>query len=41
MDTLNIPDIAGMTKMSPLEMNEVHFDKKHTVITPEKLESDG
>lgn len=39
MNQPQIPDISGITKMSPLEMNNVRFDKKHTVLTPELLAS--
>lgn len=35
----DIPKIAGVNKMSPLEMNGVHFDKKHTVLTPQLLDT--
>ena len=34
METLKIPDVAGIKVMTPLEMNSVHFDKRHTVLTP-------
>lgn len=37
MKVPEIPDIKGVAKMTPLEMNAVHFDKKHTVLTPELL----
>lgn len=36
-DDIQIPDIAGVSKMTPLQMNEVRFNKKHTVLTPELL----
>ena len=39
MDNPQIPDIPGIAKMTPLEMNSVHFDKKHTILTPEVLAS--
>ena len=32
-----IPDIPGIKKMTPLEMNAVRFDKKYTVLTPELM----
>lgn len=35
----NIPNIEGLKTLTPLEMNSVHFDKRHTVLTPELLES--
>lgn len=38
MSTPKIPDLKGVTVMTPLEMNEVRFDKKHTILTPEVLE---
>lgn len=38
MSTVKIPDIKGVTEMTPLELNEVSFDKKHTVLTPEVLQ---
>lgn len=28
-----------MVKMTPLEMNAVYFDKRHTLLTPETLAS--
>lgn len=34
-----IPDIPGIKQMTPLEMNAVLFDKKHTVLTPALLDS--
>lgn len=36
-----IPDLPGITKMSALDMNGVHFDKRHTVLTPDLLASLG
>lgn len=39
MTPLQIPDIKGLKKLTPLEMNSVHFDKRHTVLTPELLAS--
>lgn len=39
MKTPDIPSIKGITKMSALEMNSVHFNKNHTVLTPELLAS--
>lgn len=39
MTTPQIPDIAGIEKMSALDMNSVRFDKRHTVLTPQVLES--
>lgn len=34
MTTPKIPNLKGITKMTPLQMNGVHFDKRHTVLTP-------
>lgn len=34
-----IPSIPGIVKMTPLEMNSVHFDKNHTLLTPRLLAS--
>lgn len=31
--------MPGIKKMSPLEMNGVHFNKRHTVLTPDLLAS--
>lgn len=39
MKTPDLPAIEGVRKLTPLEMNGVHFNKKHTVLTPELLES--
>lgn len=39
MKTPDIPRMEGVNKMTPLEMNSVRFEKKHTVLTPEVLES--
>lgn len=41
MKTLEIPEMPGLEKMTPLMMNTIHFDKKHTILTPEVLESLG
>lgn len=41
MLTPDISSINGVKMMTPLEMNKVHFDKKHTVLTPELLASLG
>lgn len=35
----DIPSVQGVTKMTPLEMNSVHFNKNHTVLTPQVLET--
>lgn len=34
---MKVPEIPGIKKMTPLEMNAVRFDKKHTVLTPELM----
>lgn len=39
MKNPDIPSVAGITKMTPLEMNSVHFNKNHTVLTPLVLET--
>lgn len=39
MNTPKLPSISGIRQLTPREMNNVHFDKKHTVLTPELLES--
>lgn len=39
MKNVEIPDDAAVTVMTPLQMNGVHFDKKHTVLTPELLKN--
>lgn len=39
METPELPPIQGIKQMSPLEMNTVHFEKRHTVLTPQVLES--
>lgn len=38
---ISLPDIPGIEQMTALQMNGVHFDKRHTVLTPEILESLG
>lgn len=39
METPDVPPIKGVAKMTALEMNSVHFNKNHTVLTPEVLAS--
>lgn len=39
LEDIKIPDIPGIKKMTPLEMNGVRFDKRHTVLTPELMSS--
>lgn len=37
MKTLRIPDIKGVEAISPLEMNNVKIEKRHTVLSPRLL----
>lgn len=37
MKPMEVPALKGVTKMTPLQMNNVRFNKKHTVITPQLL----
>lgn len=37
MKPIEVPALKGVTKMTPLQMNNVRFNKKHTVITPQLL----
>lgn len=39
MKTLRIPDIEGVEAITPLEMNNVKIDKRHTVLSPRLLAS--
>lgn len=39
MKTPKVPQIEGVTQLTLLQMNGVTFDKKHTLLTPELLES--
>lgn len=39
MKTPEMPATNGVSQMSLLEMNNVHFNKRHTVLTPEILDS--
>lgn len=39
MKTPETPDLEGVTQMSLMEMNNVHFSKRHTLLTPELLDS--
>lgn len=39
MKTPELPGISGVKPMSPLEMNDVRFNRRHTVLTPELLAS--
>lgn len=34
-----LPDIEGMKVLTPLEMNNIHFDRRHTVLTPAVLDA--
>lgn len=36
-----LPDIDGISEMSLLEMNNIKFDKRHTILSPELLDSLG
>lgn len=36
-----LPEISGITELSPLDMNGIKFNKQHTVLTPEILDSLG
>lgn len=38
-DKIEIPNKPGVTVMTPLQMNGVHFNKKHTVLTPQTLKN--
>lgn len=38
MKTPDIPNLPGIKKMSPLDMNAIHIEKRHTVLTPDILE---
>lgn len=37
MNTPPLPDIPGVQQLTPLEMNSLHFDKRHTVLSPQVL----
>lgn len=37
IDEIQLPNLSGISKMTPLQMNEVRFNKQHTVLTPELL----
>lgn len=37
MTPVKIPDIEGIVVITPLEMNAVRFNRRHTVLTPAKL----
>lgn len=39
MKTLRIPDIEGVETISPLEMNNVKIEKRHTMLSPRLLAS--
>ncbi len=34
------PEFKSAKEMTPLEMNSIRFGKKHTVLTPQKLNDD-
>lgn len=33
------PDIKDAVKLSPREMNALHFSQKHTILTPDRLKT--
>lgn len=35
--TIPRPEFAASEKLSPLELNKIHFGDRHTVLTPERL----
>ena len=35
------PEIKGATELNPMALNKVHFDPKHTVLTPGQLTQKG
>lgn len=35
---MNIPDIPSATPLTPLELNGIRLDVKHTILTPDYLE---
>ncbi|MGM9871551.1 MAG: hypothetical protein ACI31E_07150 [Muribaculaceae bacterium] len=37
MKTLRIPDIEGVEAITPLEMNNVKIEKRHTMLSPRLL----
>lgn len=39
MKTIKLPAIKGLTPLTPLQMNSVHFSKRHTLLTPAVLAS--
>ena len=36
--TISKVNLPGARKLSPLEMNGIHFSPKRTILTPEQLE---
>lgn len=38
---MDIKDIKDTTPLTPLELNAIKLDDKHTVLTPEVLEGKG
>ncbi len=38
MKTPPIPSIPGIKTLSALEMNSIHFSRRHTVLTPAQLD---
>lgn len=39
METANNPAIASVTPLSALELNGIKLDERHTILTPQYLES--
>ncbi len=33
------PDIKDAVRLSPREMNALHFSQKHTILTPDRLKT--
>lgn len=31
------PNLKNAVRLTPREMNELHFSQKHTILTPDKL----
>lgn len=37
MKKINQPDLTGATRLTPAQMNKIHFAGNRTPLTPEKL----
>lgn len=37
MTTPQIPSIPGIKTLSALEMNSIHFSRRHTVLSPDQI----